>query len=132
MNLLYVIALIVLNEVQAIFSFDFNKKKFCSATTTHCRCSRFFQQFGDHCCNSQQQLRFTFNLLHILGTFLHFFNLSISSMGASLSTLLPHEIVHLYTSNIQTTNVSSPQRFPVIIDVQTYMRQQSYTSNALR
>ena len=67
-------------------------KYFFSAKTTHCRCSRFFQQIGHHCCNSQQQLRFTFNLFHILGTFLHFFNLSISPMSALLSTSISTQV----------------------------------------
>jgi len=44
-------------------------------------------------------------------------------MSASLSTLFLHEIVYLYSSKIQTTNASSPLRFPVIVDVQAYTRQ---------
>ena len=95
LNLLYVTASMILSEVQAMFffnGFDINEKIFFSAAATHCRCSRFFQQFGHHCCNSQQQLRFTFNLLHILGTFLPFFNLSISSMSALLSTSISTQV----------------------------------------
>ena len=95
LTLLYVIAPMILNEIQAMFffnGFDFNNKVFFSATTTHCRCSRFFQQFEHHCCNSQQQLRLTFHLLHILGTFLHFFNLSISPMSAVLSTSISTQV----------------------------------------
>jgi len=53
-------------------------------------------------------------------------------MSASLSMLLLQEVANLYSSKIHTTNVSSPQRCPVIVDVQAYTRQQIYTSQALR
>ena len=110
----------------------FSIKNFFSAITTHCRCSRFFQRFGRHCRDSQQQPRSIFKLLHILRTYLHFFNLSISPMCASLSISLLQEVANLYSSKIQTIDVSSPRRCPVIVDAQSYTMQQIYTSQVLR
>jgi len=53
-------------------------------------------------------------------------------MSASLSISFLQEVANLYSSKIQTTNVSPPQRSTVIVDVQAYTRLKIYTSQALR